>query len=303
MARSVGSRRGVLGQRRQRGDDVFVEGVPDLGAIEADAKDAPIVRWTVAAGDGEDGHDRRPYMRNTPNFGSGTGALHAAERPSASACRVSRRIEDPVVPQPGRRVVGRAFALVLLQDGLANGLLVVGGQRLPVARELVPLDRRQHAGGLLAAHDRDARVGPHPQQPRLVGAPAHAVVAGAERPADDHGELRHDRVGDGVDHLRAVLGDAGALVLASDDEAGDVLQEDERDAAEVAELDEVRRLERRLREEHAVVGDDADQEAVEPGEAGDERRAVALLELVEARAVDQPREDLADLVRLAACRR
>ena len=46
----------------------------------------------------------------------------------------------------------------------------------------------------------------------------------------------------------------------------------ERDAAQVAELDEVRRLERRLREQHAVVGDDADQEAVQAREAGDERR-------------------------------
>ena len=64
-----------------------------------------------------------------------------------------------------------------------------------------------------------------------------------------------------------------ALVLPADHEAGDVLQEDQRDAAQVAQLDEVRRLERRLREQHAVVGDDADEEAVQPREAGDERRA------------------------------
>ena len=58
-----------------------------------------------------------------------------------------------------------------------------------------------------------------------------------------------------------------------DHEAGDVLQEDERHAAQVAQLDEVRGLERRLREQHAVVGDDADQEAVEAREAADERGA------------------------------
>ena len=116
-------------------------------------------------------------------------------------------------------------------------------------------------------------------------------------------ELRHHRVGDGVHHLRAVLGDAGALVLLADDEAGDVLQEDQRDAAQVAQLDEVRRLERRLGEQHAVVGDDADEEAVQPGEAGDQRRAVALLELVEPRAIDDPRDDFADVVRLAQVRR
>src|SRR5688572_31748560 len=49
-------------------------------------------------------------------------------------------------------------------------------------------------------------------------------------------------------HLGAVLGDAGALVLPANHEAGDVLEEHERNAADVAQLDEVRRLERS--EEH-----------------------------------------------------
>jgi hypothetical protein len=42
------------------------------------------------------------------------------------------------------------------------------------------------------------------------------------------------------------LGDAAALVLAPDHEAGDVLQEHERNAALAAQLDEVRALQRRL---------------------------------------------------------
>ena len=103
--------------------------------------------------------------------------------------------------------------------------------------------------------------------------------------------------------LGAVLGDPRALVLLADDEAGDVLQEEQRDAPQVAQLDEVRALERRLREEHAVVGDDADQEPVQAREAGHERRAVALLELVEPRAVHEPRDDLAHVVRLPRRRR
>ena len=53
------------------------------------------------------------------------------------------------------------------------------------------------------------------------------------------------------------------------------------------ELDEVRALERRLAEQHAVVGEDADRVAVEVGEAAHERLAVAGLELVELRAVDE----------------
>ena len=99
-------------------------------------------------------------------------------------------------------------------------------------------------------------------------------------------------------HLRAVLRDAAALVLLADHEPGDVLQKDQRHAAHVAQLDEVRGLQRRLRKEHTVVRDDADQEALQPREAGDDRRRVALLELVEARAVNKTSDDLADVVGL-----
>ena len=73
--------------------------------------------------------------------------------------------------------------------------------------------------------------------------PHIAVVAGAERAADHHGELRHGGARDRRHQLGAVLGDAAGLVLAPDHEAGDVLQEDQRDAALVAQLDEVRALE------------------------------------------------------------
>ena len=101
-----------------------------------------------------------------------------------------------------------------------------------------------------------------------------------------------------MDQLGAILRDPGALVLLPDDEAGDVLEEQQRDAPQIAQLDEVRSLERRLGEQDAVVGDDADEEPVQAGEAGHERGAVALLELVEPRAVDQPGDDLANIVGL-----
>ena len=58
-------------------------------------------------------------------------------------------------------------------------------------------------------------------------------------------------------------------------------------------------FQRRLAEQHAVVGQDADRIAVEVREAAHERLAVALLELVELRGVDQARDDLVDVVRLA----
>src|SRR4029077_1599208 len=129
-----------------------------------------------------------------------------------------------------------------------------------------------------------------PQLPRLVRTAAHRVVARAERAAGDDGELRHLRVRDRHDELRAVAGNAAGLVLDADHEARDVLEEDERDAALAAELDEMRTLLRRLGEEDAVVREDPDRDPLDVCEAGDERLAVELLELLEARPVDDPRD-------------
>ena len=58
-------------------------------------------------------------------------------------------------------------------------------------------------------------------------------------------------------------------------------------------------LSARLAEQDAVVGEDPDRVAVDVREAADQRRAVERLELVEARAVDEPRDQLVHVVRLA----
>ena len=182
------------------------------------------------------------------------------------------------------------------QDGVADGRLVFRREAAAPARLLVPLHRHEHTRRLGAAHHRDAPVGPHPEQARVVGAAAHAVVAGAEGAADDDAEPGHDGVRDRVHHLRPVLGDPGPFVLAADHEPGDVLEEDQRDPPQVAQLDEMGRLEGRFREEDAVVGEDSHEKAVEAGEAGDQGRTVAGLELVEAGAVDEPGDHLAHVV-------
>ena len=156
--------------------------------------------------------------------------------------------------------------------------------------------RRQHRGGLLAAHHRDPRVGPHPQEPRRIRAPAHRVVARAVGAADDDGQLRHPRARHRGDHLGAVLGDAARLVVAAHHEARDVLQEQQRDHALVAQLDEMRALHGGFAEQHAVVGDDADGVAVDVRETGDQRAAVLGLELGELASVDDAGDDFAHVV-------
>ena len=97
--------------------------------------------------------------------------------------------------------------------------------------------------------------------------------------------------------------DAFVLVAAPDHEAGDVLQEDQRNAPLRAEFDEMRALLRGLGKQHSVVGDDAHRRAHDLGEARHQRLAEAGLELVEFRSVDHPRDHLADVVGRAQVRR
>jgi hypothetical protein len=93
------------------------------------------------------------------------------------------------------------------------------------------------------------------------------------------------------------------VVATADHEARDVLKEHERDPPLAAQLDEVRALEARRAEQDSVVRDDPDGEALDVGEAADERLAVPCLELVQLRSIDQPRDHLAHVVRLTGVRR
>src|SRR5260221_4341335 len=219
------------------------------------------------------------------------------ERHAQHAAGVGR-VYDPVIPEARGGVVRMALLLVLLADRALERLLLVL-RPLPALRlDAIAAHRGEHRGGLLATHHRDARVGPGPDEARAEGAPAHAVVAGAERAAEDHRELAHARARHRRDHLRPVLRDALRLVFAPDHEAGDVLQEEEGDAALRAQLDAVRALERRFGEEDAVVGDDSHRKAVQLRESGHQRGSVERLEFMEVRSVDEARDDLADVERL-----
>ena len=70
---------------RQRRNDLLIERVADFGAVQRNAKDGTVAceehRRHVS--------DAPDYMRKTPNFGAGIGALKAAASPSPSAVRVS----------------------------------------------------------------------------------------------------------------------------------------------------------------------------------------------------------------------
>ena len=156
---------------------------------------------------------------------------------------------------------------------------------------------------MLAAHDGDAAVRPGEQEARLVGAPAHAVIASAEAAADQHGDLRHLRSGDRCHQFRAMLGDTFGLILSADHEARNVLQEEQRDAPLAGQLDEVCAFLGALGIQHAIIGEDRDRHAPDMREAADQRGAIERLELMELRSIDQPRNDLLDVEGRAQVRR
>ena len=121
--------------------------------------------------------------------------------------------------------------VALVDDRLLEGGLVLGAPGAALALDAVALDGGQHARRLGAAHDGNPAVGPGPEEAGAVGPPAHAVVAGPERAADDHGDLGHLGAGHRGDPLGAVPGNALGLVFAPDHGAGDVLQEQQRTGA------------------------------------------------------------------------
>ena len=224
------------------------------------------------------------------------------QRQSQDAARVER-IDDAIIPEPRGRVVRMPLTLELLADRRFQLLFLGGAQGAPAALQCLALDGRQHAGGLLAAHDRGARVRPLKQEARAVGAAAHRVIAGAEAAADDHGVLRHRRAGHGRHQLGAVLGNAARLRGLAHHEAGDVLQKHQRYAFAAAQFDEMRALQCALGKQDAVVGQNSHRRAVDVGKAADQGGAVQRLEFIEPRAIDQARDELAHVVGLARARR
>src|SRR5215472_736530 len=160
-------------------------------------------------------------------------------------------IDYAVVPQPGAGVVGVAFALVLLTYGSLECKLFIAAPAPAIRFDRIAADGGEHRRRLLPAHHRDARVRPHPQEPRSERSAAHAVIAGSVTASDDHRELGNLGARHRGHHLGTILGNAASFVFLTNHESGDVLQEDERYAALAAKLDKVCAFERRFRIEHA----------------------------------------------------
>ena len=124
------------------------------------------------------------------------------------------------------------------------------------------------------------------------GHAGHAVAL-----ADHDRQLRHGGLQTDPDGSHAGTERAFAFGLLADHESGHVDQVDDGNVEVVAEFEEVRLLVRAVAVERAavlerVVGDDADGQAVDPGEHGDHRASPVRLDLEVVAAVDDRADQL-----------
>src|SRR6185437_1067756 len=169
---------------------------------------------------------------------------------------------------------------------------------------------QQGACGLFAAHDGDAGCWPGVDKTGVVGLAAHRIVTCTVGVADDDGDLGDDGIGDGVDHLGAILDDTGMFASRAYHEAGDILQKDEGDLFLVAVHDKTGGLIRAVVIDHAahlhlplfrfhdlsLVRDDAHRPAFDSGIAAEDGLAIILLELFEDGIIHEAVDDLDHIV-------
>mmetsp|Transcript_38842 Transcript_38842/g.82603 ORF Transcript_38842/g.82603 Transcript_38842/m.82603 type:complete len:224 (-) Transcript_38842:2400-3071(-) len=190
----------------------------------------------------------------------------------------------------------RVLALHAIDDRPLQCLFLLRRhRRLAVALQAVLPHNRDDTSSLLATHDRDPRARPQEGEAGVEGRAAHGIIASAKAATTNNGDLGHGHVAHSVDHLCTILRDTALLVGGTDDEASDVMEEDQRHSALATDLDEVCGLDRGLTEEHAVVAEDANGVALDVGPTAYHRRPILRLELVEARSIDEAGYDFPDV--------
>ena len=158
------------------------------------------------------------------------------------------------------------------------------------------------------AHDRDfgGRPGIVHVTAQMLG--RHDVIGAAIGLAGDDRDLRHRRLGIGVEQLGAVLDDPAIFLGRAGQEAGDVDQGHDRDIERVAEAHETAGLDRAgnvqaAGQNHGLVGDDTDRVAFDPCEADDDIRRIVRLQFEEVALVRDLVDQFLDIVGLVRIRR
>jgi hypothetical protein len=219
--------------------------------------------------------------------------LREAGRAAAHHVACLHRIDDAVHPQIRGEIRGWLEIFVNFAHRGLERLFFLGRPLFSLGLVDLFAHQRHHSGGLIRTHDGRAAGRPGKHRGRIERAAAHRQVAGAVRGAHDDGVLGHVGRRHGRDHLGAGLGDPGLLGGAPDHETGHIGHEQQRDVALAAQINEVRRLHRAVREQHALVGQDADLVAMDARKAGQQGVAVHRLEFLKPAVVDKARQNLA----------
>ena len=223
------------------------------------------------------------HIRKTPNAGSPSGALAAAEREPQHRAGV-RRVDDPVVPQPGRRVVRVALRLVL-----------------PAIRSRTPPPARDRRG--CAPPTAPSPPAPRPS-PRSARSARGTAAAASTRARTSSSSAPNDPPITTVSFGTRVVATAVTILAPflaippasySRPTMNPVMFcRNTSGTPRWSQLDEVRTLEGRL-ENRIRCWPRSHRMAVDPREPGDQRGPVQG-ELVEPRPVDDPGDHLAHVV-------
>ena len=186
-----------------------------------------------------------------------------AEQPAGVA-----RIDDAVVPQARATCKGIGTPVhesggVPLEFFQCNFIQVTGALHFLFA------DDAQDFSRLGGAHHCGARIGPGKNKARIETASTHRIVTGAIRTSDHNAELGHAGIGHGLDHFRAVLDDALLFDFGANHKASGVVQEQERCAALVAQLDKLCRLVGAPGRDGTVVADNTQRVSLDADVATD----------------------------------
>src|SRR4051794_14799371 len=143
-------------------------------------------------------------------------------------------LDDVVDVAALRRRVGVGEVSFVVVDQFLAAL--VGGRRVGDVFAVDDVDGALGAHyGDLGGRPGDVVVGQH-----VLG--VHHVVGAAVGLAGDDGELRHRRLGEGVEELGAVADDPVPLLVGAGEEAGDVGEGEDRDVVAIAGAHEPGRL-------------------------------------------------------------
>ena len=216
--------------------------------------------------------------------------------------------------QPERR--DQLFARLGGLDDLVDEAVARGDVRireiLDVLRNLLGPRVRSVLFELPAIEDVDRALGTHHRDFRRrigkveIGGEilrSHHAIRAAVGLASDDGHLGNRRLGERVEQLRAVPDDPAVLLLRAGQEAGHVLEDDQRDIEGVAEPDEAGALDGGVDVEHSgemhrLIRDDPHGPPRQPDEADQEIPGKRCMHLEELAGVRDSSNELRHVIRL-----